>query len=62
MTVAVDAGTTCGRARGLWNRVRPVLALGAICAIAELAYAVVNILAIPVYVSKELGLARLWAW
>ena len=52
----VDAGTTCGRARSLWNRVRPVLALAAICAIAELAYAVVNILAIPVYVSKELGL------
>ncbi len=56
MKAAVDAGTTCGRARSLWNRVRPVLALGAICAMAELAYSVVNILAIPVYVSKELGL------
>lgn len=40
----------------MWERLRPVLALGLICALAELAYAIVNVLAIPVYVSKELGL------
>lgn len=59
MTVAVYAVTTCGRTRSIWSRVRPVLALGAICALAELAYAVVNILAIPVYVSRDLDLGGL---
>lgn len=36
--------------------IRPVLPLAIICCLAELSYAVVNILAIPAYISKGVGL------
>ena len=36
--------------------IRPVLPLAVICCLAELSYAVVNVLAIPAYISKGVGL------
>ncbi len=41
-----------------WSKIRPILALGVICCLAELSYAVVNVLAIPAYVSKELHIGE----
>jgi MFS family permease len=38
----------------VWSRYRPVIALALVAAVAEAAYAVINVLALPVFVDREL--------